>query len=259
MERQRMTYREQRFVYSNYMEASVYPVFWVEHSTGTRTKRKPTSTAQQKLNKENSANELNRIICANFTRKDYYLTLTFAKNPESKERAKKDIENFFARLKRAMRKKGLSDPKWVKCVEKGTRGGRWHAHCVVSGGLAPHEIAELWGRGYVDCKPLMFCTDGCRGVSRYFVKEYKNSPGDQKKEKCWSCSRNCARTQPKTNDYRYSKKRAAELAKDKDNARLIEKLYPDYICSECRTFYNDESGLFYLRLYFYRKDAKLDL
>lgn len=257
MARQRMTYREQKFVYGEFMEVSTYPVFWTEASTGKRTKRKPTSIVQQNLNKANAADEINRIICANFTRRDYYLTITYANDPGSEERVKKDIENFLMRLKRAMRKKGLPVPKWVKCVEQGSRGGRWHAHFVISGGLAPHEIAELWGKGYIDCKPLIFRADGCRGIGGYFVKEHKNKPGDQHKAKCWSCSCNCVRTQPKTNDYRFSKKRAAELAKDRENARVIEKLYPDYICNECRAFYNDSSGLFYLRMYFYRKDAKL--
>ena len=52
---------------------------------------------------------------------------------------------------------------------------------------------------------------------------------------------------------------AAELARENENARLLDKLYPGYICAFCKTFYNDESGLYYLHMGFYKKTARLDL
>lgn len=255
----RTAYREQKFECGDFLEVNIYPVFESPVQGRRRAKRNPTREVQQALNRLNSAKEVNRVICANFTNQDYYITLTFKGDPPDLERAKKDVANFLKKLERMMRRKGLGKPKWIKTIEVGAKSGRIHVHMVISGGLLPVDYQRLWGKGYVDCKPLMFGADGVMGLSRYFVKQSRNVLGDEHKAKSWSCSRNCIRPEPKTNDYRYSRKRAAEMAREKENSRLIEKLYPGYFCSSCEAFYNDESGHYYLHLQFYKKNARLDL
>lgn len=255
----RMVYREQKFYYGDYLEVNIYPVFQKIAKTGRRTARKPTREVQKALNRLNRAKEVNRVICANFTNNDLYITLTVKGEQPTEEEFRKMLDNFIAKYTRALVKKGKDKPKWVKTVEIGIRSGRIHAHLVMSGGLTPQEIQTMWGEGYIDCKPLMFDKDGVQGLSKYFVKQARNESGDGHKRKSWSCSRNCVRSEPKTNDYRYSKKKAAEIARESENARLLEKLYPDYFFSECEPFYNDQSGLYYLHMRFYKKNARLDL
>lgn len=257
--RGRVAYREQKFECGEFLEVNIYPVFQSPVRGRRRAKRKPTREVQQALNRLNAAKEVNRVICANFTNQDYYITLTFKGDPPDLERAKKDVANFLKKLERMMRRKGLGKPKWIKTIEVGAKSGRIHVHMVISGGLLPVDYQRLWGKGYVDCKPLMFGADGVMGLSRYFIKQSRNVPGDEHKAKSWSCSRNCIRPEPKTNDYRYSRKRAAEITRERENSRLIEKLYPGYFCSSCEAFYNDESGHYYLHLRFYKKNARLDL
>lgn len=255
----RMAYREQRFVYGSYLEVNIYPVFQTVAKTGRRTVRKPTREVQQRLNLLNRAKEVNRVICANFTSGDLYLTLTCKGEQPTEERFRRDLDNFLGKYARALAKRGADKPKWVKTIEVGSRSGRIHAHLVITGGIAPHEIQAMWGRGYIDCKPLMFDKDGVLGLAKYFVKQTRNESGDGHRRKSWSCSRNCIRPVPKTNDYRYSKRKAAEIARERENARLLEKLYPDYLFSACEPFYNDENGLYYLHMRFVRKGARLDL
>lgn len=255
----RMAYREQKFYYGDYLEVNVYPVFQTIAKTGRRTARKPTSAAKEKLNRLNRAKEVNRVICANFTHDDLYITLTVKGEQPSEEEFRKMLDNFIAKYTRALAKKGKNKPKWIKTVEIGTRSGRIHAHLVITGGLVPQEIRSMWGKGYIDCKPLMLDKDGAQGLSKYFTKQERNESGDGHKRKSWSCSRNCVRPEPKTNDYRYSKRKAAEIAAEGENARLLEKLYPDYFFSACESFCNDESGLYYLHMRFYKKNARLDL
>ena len=255
----RVAYREQKFECGEFLEVNIYPVVQSPVRGRRRAKRNPTREVQQALNRLNAAKEVNRVICANFTNQDYYITLTFKGDPPDLERAKKDVANFLKKLERMMRRKGLGKPKWIKTIEVGAKSGRIHVHMVISGGLLPVDYQRLWGKGYVDCKPLMFGADGVMGLSRYFVKQPRNVPGDEHKAKSWSCSRNCIRPKPKTNDYRYSRKRAAEITRERENSRLIEKLYPGYFCSSCEAFYNDESGHYYLHLRFYKKNARLDL
>ena len=39
----------------------------------------------------------------------------------------------------------------------------------------------------------------------------------------------------------------------------IEKLYPDYFCAECKAFYNEINGEYYLNIMLYRKDFEPDI
>ena len=255
----RMAYREQKFFCGDHLEVNIYPVFQTIAGTGRRSARKPTREVQKNLNRLNRAKEVNRVICANFTNDDLYITLTVRSEQPTEEDFRKMLDSFIRKYARTLAKKGKGKPKWVKTVEIGTRSGRIHAHLVITGGLTPQEIQTMWGRGYIDCKPLMFDKGGVQGLSRYFVKQARNESGDGHKRKSWSCSRSCVRPEPKVNDYRYSRKKAAEIARECENARLLEKLYPDYFFSSCEPFYNDDSGLYYLHMRFYRKNAKLDL
>lgn len=251
--------REQKFVYGEYLEVNIYPVFRTPRQGRRSTKRKPTRKVQQALNQKNRANEVNRVIGSNFTNNDFYATLTYAGLPPTEEQVRRDVENFLKRYGRALEKKGIV-MKWVKTIEIGSRGGRIHIHLIITGGLTPKELQALWGRGYVDCKPLMFDTNGVLALSKYFCKDLRNEAGDGHRRKAWSCSRNCVHPEPKTNDYRYSRKKAAEIAREGENCRAFEKLYPGYICAYApEPFYNDEMGLYYLHLRFYRAGAKFDL
>lgn len=250
--------REQRFEYGEYLEVNIYPVFRTPRQTKRSITRKPSREVQQVLNRRNRSCEVNRVICANFTNEDLYITVTWKGDPPTEAEFRRELENALKRMGRALAKKGKK-LKWVKTVEPGKKSGRPHAHLVITGGLAPQEIQQLWGKGYVDCKPLMFDKNGVTGLARYFTKLSRNEAGDGKKKKSWSCSRNCVRPQPKTNDYKYSKKRAREIAQEQDNCRVLDKLYPEYICDSCEEFYSDDTGFFYLHLRFYRKGAKFDL
>lgn len=251
--------REQKFVYGEYLDVNIYPVFRTPRQVRRSTKRKPTREAQQALNKKNRANDVNRVICSNFTNDDYYATLTYAGLPPTEEQVRRDVENFLKRYGRALAKKGKA-LKWVKTIEIGAKSGRIHIHLIITGGLSPKELQALWGRGYVDCKPLMFDVNGVMGLAGYFCKEQRNTAGDGHRRKSWSCSRNCTHPQPRTNDYRYSRKKAAEIAREGENCRVLEKLYPGYICAgEPEIFHNDDSGLYYIHMRFYRAGAKFDL
>ena len=251
-------YREQRFEYADYMEVAIYPVAPQPRAT-VKPLRRPSTETQIKLNQLNRARECNRVICANFDNKCYYLTLTYKGEAPSEEQVRKDVESFLRKLKRILCKKGV-ELKWVKTIETGSKGGRIHVHLVITGGLSPFELQQLWGRGLIDCRPLMFGVDGVFGLSKYFVKELRNTAGEPSKKKAWTCSRNCVRPQPKQNDYKYSRKRVETIAREKGNARFFEKLYPEYLCADCETITeNPKNGLKFLHLVFYKAKARFDL
>lgn len=254
-----MRYREQKYFYGDYLEVNMYPVYEFPHSSRRRKLRKPTSKVQERLNQINAERKLARIIPANFTTNDYKFELTYApkNNPDNIERAKKDLSNFFKRVNRARTKRGLERMKYIYAIERGSSNGRIHFHVIMTGGLTINEIAKIWGKGYVDkVLPLMFDEKGCTGIAKYFCKQ-QCSDGNGKYAKRYVTSRNCVKPQPKNNDFKLSKRKVEQLAYDSENHSLFENLYPNYCYAECKPFWNDDSGAYYITLYMYRKDTKL--
>lgn len=256
----KMKYREQKFYCGQYLEVNLFPVWERVFNSGRKAKRKPTSEVQKNLNRHNRERELARVINANFTHNDIKLELTYSPDnaPPSAEKAKKDISNFFRRIKRARAKCGLPELKYIYSLERGVRNGRIHFHVIMSGGLSVNEIARIWGKGYVDkILPLMFNQTGCAGIAKYFCKQQVNEDGKQSKS--WVSSHNLIKPRPKNNDYKFTKRKVRELARESENARLFEAMYSGYLFADCKPFYNDESGLHYLYLRMYRDDAVLDV
>jgi hypothetical protein len=253
--------REQRFRAGDYLELNIYPVFECRRSDGRRRRNRPSKDAVKKINQKNRENEVNRILVANFSTKDYYVTLSYKSAPDSEEQVRRDVRYFIDKLNRRRASQGLDKAKYVKIIERGSRSGRYHIHLVISGeGITPALIAELWGKGYVDCKPLQFSADGLKGLARYFTKD-KQEGGD-KEGSCrhsWSCSRNCVRPQPRTNDHKYSKRAVRSMVEENAAEKVLRAMHPDYILADCETYYRDETGLYYIYAIMYRKDTKLNI
>lgn len=258
----KMRYREQRYECGQYLEVNVFPVWQTEYSTGRTTKRKPTRTVQEKLNQHNAEKSLTRKINSNFSSGDIKCELTYAKNPETVKRAKKDIGNFFARINRLRAKKSLPPVKYIYSLEQGEKSGRIHFHVIMSGGLSLGDIMQCWkktkGAGYVDkCLPLMFGDTGCTGIAKYFCKQRVTDGKITSKR--YVSSHNCIAPKPKNRDYKFSKRAVRALAAESENRRLFESLYPGYCFVDCNPFFNDVSGLHYLYVRMYRRDAVLDI
>lgn len=132
------------------------------------------------------------------------------------------------------------------------------------------QLAKIWGKGYVDkVAPLMFDEQGVTGIARYFaqqqtkiVDEYDEPmlvPDLKPKTKRWVSSHNCVKPEPKNYDYKLTKRDVAFYAQNSEDLRIFEKRYPDYFCSQCKPFWNDETGAYYLQVFLYRKDFKPDI
>ena len=260
----RKYYREQKYKYGDYMEVNIYPVYYHARAKKRSTKRKPSRACQKRLNQLNAERQLARIMAANFTNEDIKLELTYSEEnrPDSIERAKKDLRNFFDRLNRARKKQGLESTKYIYSLEIGEKTKRIHFHLMISGGIKIKDLQKIWGMGYVDkVKPLMFDETGLRGIAKYFCKQQVSDNGstDGMHQKRYQCSRNCITPQPTSNDYKYSKRKVKNIAEDSENRRMIESLYPGYFCAECERFFNENNGENYITIMLYKQDADLDI
>lgn len=268
-----MRYREQIYDYGNYREVKMFPVFSYPHSSHRKKKHKPTRKVQARLNQVNAERALARIIAANFTNDDVKLELTYSREcyPESIERAKRDIVNFFRRVKRARTRAGLPQEfKYIYAFGQGETKGRIHFHVILTGGLSISQLARIWGKGYVDkVVPLMFDEQGVTGMAKYFanqqtkIEEYEDTPmlvpELKPKTKRWVSSHNCIKPEPKNYDYKLTKREVRYYAENCECLNIFEKRYPEYFCSECKPFWNDETGAYYLQIQLYKKTYKPDL
>ena len=238
----RCYYREKKYICGSYVDVQVYPVY--AKAGKRRSKAKPTSEVQEKLNAENSKKKFTRLVHTNFTEKDVALHLTYdkANMPSDAERARKDGQNFLRQLKRLYKKAGL-ELKYVWVCEIGKRSGRIHHHLIISGGVSRDVTEALWGKGYANSKRLQFTENGLRGLSAYFVKQ-------QLFFKRWSASRNLIQPKEQVSDYSYSAREVREIVKFGDVYSFAAR-YEGLTVTDIEFTQNEHNGGFYISAEFF--------
>lgn len=164
-----------------------------------------TSEEQKKRNLQIARKNLTRIINTNFTGDDFFVLLTYDWKATVEE-ARKELANFFLRLKRFRKKNGYSDLKYVAVVES---QGRVHHHIVMNhfDGLSMKEALELlqakWGKGLVKIKRL-YKNQKDNRLATYISKE-----NIEKGAKRWSTSRNLKKPDIKIEKVKETKRKTA--------------------------------------------------
>ena len=174
----KMGYRRRTTVSGPRLDAEVFPVFG-RHQRGElrRAKSRITRDAQQRANDERSRIHLIQLVEANFTEKDVALGLDYAGAAPEPERVDKDIRNFIARVKRARRRAGLPELKYVYAIggdempAAGYSGKRPHVHMIMNGGIDRDELEKMWGRGRANCDRLQPRDEGLGGIAVYFTRQ----------------------------------------------------------------------------------------
>lgn len=240
----RTIYREKIYKCGKYIEINLYPAFKLP---GQRNKKaKPSSKMQKRLNQKNAENNFIRVVNANFTPQDIKCELSYRDNPSDEAEAKRAFKNFIRRTNRLRKKLKLPKLKYAAVLERGSQKGRYHHHVIMSGGLSPQQIAELWGLGYVmKIQPLQFDECGICGIAKYMTK-------DRTGYRRWTGSKNLIHPQPDIRDGRLSQKLVRELAEDTENRRLYESVYEGYFLGQAEKVYNDVNGGVYLHIRMYK-------
>ena len=250
----RTVYREKKYTCGEYLDVYIYPVFETgKPGGGKREKRKPSTEAQKKLNQRHREEKLVRLLHANFTPEDLEIHLTYkGEQPGSDEEATRNLRNYIRRIQRLRKKMGLPPLKYIAVTERGKRGGRYHHHITVNGGIDRDTLESMWEYGYANSRRLQFTEDGLAGLGNYIVKSPVGG-------KAWTASKNLVDPEPRTRDGRISGNKARELAKSLESGEKFakfESLYPGYLMSAAEAFHNDVNGGCYLVARFYRKDGK---
>ena len=206
-----------------YGHVSLFPVRRVSKKRGA--KRKPTSEVQAVLNQKNSERMLTDQIHLNFTPDDDEVSLDYRNGsmPADYEDAKRIIRNFLRRYKpvwSAITGKPVSEFKYIIVTEI-SKKGRFHHHCLFSGGVDARIIQPIWQRGRTTVDPLQFDENGLRGLSKYVMKQrlgYRR----------WMGSRNLKKPAPRQSDYRLTMRELRYINEHPEDVSFIEERFPGW-------------------------------
>ena len=263
-----MKYRRQVWKYGQSMDVLIYPI--KENAPGRGKRRKPSRACQERLNKIHKADRLKRMLGINFTQGDIYFTGTYkdGEQPDSYRRACKDAKNFIARLIRARKRAGISEPfKWVFVAEQGSVSGRWHLHFIFTAGLAWEQISRLWGRGSRKSIDELYYDDegGFKGLAYYFCKVEERAerktepscPGEKYISGRLHSSRNMIKPTCTENDFEITRRKAARIAADKSgDISDIIGMTRGYLITSAEDFFNEIDGCYYLKIHLRRQENK---
>lgn len=168
----------------------VYPAPNPRDSAGVRTgKREMSSEAQRRMNLKYAYQKLELLIAANFGVRDLYVTLTYddAHLPRNRAEARKIMQAFWKRMRKARKEKG-QELYYIYVTEHKHGEGRWHHHALINATGEDYSlIRQLWGQGGVEFKQLRIDRDkNFETLAQYLCKEQRDKVG----LRLWSGSRN---------------------------------------------------------------------
>lgn len=245
--------REQTRICKDYAHFDVYPAF--THTKSRKKKKyKPTSETQKAINQRNAEKYLEMLIEANFDDNDYYLTLTYNKEPETAEEAEKNAYNYIRQLEYKCKKQGKERPCVIWCTEHGKTSGRFHHHLIVKCALGREALENVWrdkrhathGRSNAD--RLQFDENGLAALSVYLQKK---PIGKQR----WHRTRNMKEPIKREND-NMSQKQFKALFDKHATSEDYERAFPGYtLAGEPKRVYNEVNGCCYLSFKMYRTNS----
>lgn len=247
-----MKYRTATIRSGDMLEAEIYPIWGKDQQNRARkAKENLSSEKQRQQNQKRRERYFERLVETNFSEKDTYLTLTFAERANERE-ARKQIRNFFERVKRRREKKQLPELKYIYVIEGDPEGQRQriHSHLLISGGLTMEELKEAWGktRGIIDAQPIQPGDNGLQDLARYMIKQRRQEEWQQGR-RTWCPSRNLKKPKIRVSDTKVSNRRVRIIARgfEHDAREIMEKTYPGYRFCECDVMISDCVSGVYIR------------
>lgn len=240
----RTRYKEHAYVCGNYLDLQIYSEY-AEFKGKRKRRYKPTSEVQKKLNKKNRVRKLVRLLNTNFTTEDLRFDVTYNEdyNPSSAQEAKKQMNNFIRRLKNYRKRNNLPELKYVYVTERGSRNKRFHHHIVMNGGISINKLAEIWGKGYTQAKPLQFDDTGIESLANYLLKN-PITVNEDGSGNSYCLSRNLQKPTEHTHSGRISRRKIEFMFTYTDTSEL-EKLYPGYKLVALSPYFNDVNCGYY--------------
>lgn len=232
-------------------------------SGNRKRKQRETAPAQQNLNSKNARRYLEQLANGNFGKGDLFVTLTYKPEcrPATIADAEKYVRNYLRRIARRRKRDDMEPLKYIlvteaKSDDTGVVKGNVHHHLMMNR-MDRDLVESMWS---ANRKPLGQANtrwmnpdldnngNGLQGLADYMAK-------DPQGKKRWSSSRNLVRPVAQRNDWKYRRRKVAELATDPAAAYVYySEKYPNYnIVSPIAYEYNEVTGEWAAYLKMWRK------
>ena len=245
-----MGYRTITTMAGDILVAEIHPV-WGRETRG-KVKQATYNLTADRIQKYNTARakfHLELLLDTNFTADDLSMTLTYTDNPREAE-VRKDVKNYIARLKRARKRKGLPEMKYVYAIEdeRDGRAKQLHCHLVMSGGIERKEAEEIWRkgsdkRGFTNCDQLQPDKEGLRKLA-FYIYDQNRGKERAKGKRHYSCSKNLTEPKVRNSMSRVRPSKVRKMARDFNAVApsIMEKVYPGYEFVRGLRYQENESG-----------------
>lgn len=227
------------------VESFVYPSYRCRHDM-PRTKRgRESKPSQKRLNDKNAQRYMARLINANFSQGDLFVTFTWDDDnmPADTKEAQKQVSNFFKRINYRRKKRGFENCRYiyVLAVDDYVRP---HVHIVMSGDcMTRDEIEDAWTHCRRKNSRRLEPDDGTllSGLACYLSQ-------NPHKSKRWQSSKNLIKPGKISRSYsKFTKKRVDRMARDYEVCRQeMQKAYPGYQFIDADIRYNGVTAAFYI-------------
>lgn len=245
-----------------YLEVDIFPYSENQKEVNRRGKRakkeKVSAPKQKNLNDKNARRYLTQLANTNFGEEDLHVTATYKDKflPETIEEAEKEVTNYIRRISYRRKKDGLPPLKYILVTEystekNGEKPVRIHHHILMNGGLDRDTVEDLWCKrkrkgekkgeriGFINADRLQPDENGVAALCSYLTKH----PNGKKR---WSSSQNLEKPWSRANDYKYSKREIAKMAKNSPDLSYWERKYEGWKITNSdygiKAEYNEHTG-----------------
>ena len=244
------------------LEIEIYPEFTRKQSKAMGIQpidKKKQQEMQKKLNGKNSRKKFWRLCEHNFHNGDFWITLTYAREPSGMDEALENMQKFIRNVNGKRRRRGIPNAKYLYVTEEVSEDGevvRIHHHLFMDSLLDLETVMKTWKHGgRNECRRIEKDEDGIRGAAFYTAKE-KADTRRRKYKKRWSGSKNLERP-PEKKHHQTKEKDVRRMVRDRDyieqyvnNARLRsgKRRYDGYTYSHSSVYFNDYNAQFYIQI-----------
>ncbi|MBS6504440.1 MAG: hypothetical protein KH415_23025 [Clostridium sp.] len=227
-----------------YVEKEIYPLWKCKSKSPRGAKTKETTDKMKKLNTNNKAKEMTRLMNTNFTEEDLYITLTYKGKPPTLDRAKKDMRNFLDRIRTWWKKnKPKEEFKYIYVIDyvddpDKTKRTRIHHHLVMSG-MDMDVVRKNWKLGRKTVERLQPDEVGFEGLATYMARQSKTKYGR---------SRNLKKPKITKSRTSLSNRKAESLGMDVNmHKEFFEGKYKDLLFIGCEVYKSKDYPGVYIR------------
>lgn len=258
----RCIYATKEIYAGDQLEIEIYPEFTRKQAEVLRVNpvnRKQQQENQKKLNNRNSRKKFWRLCEHNFHNGDFWITLTYAKEPEGIEEAVGNMQKFIKNVNGKRRRRGLPNAKYLYVTEEVSEDGevvRVHHHLFMDSMMDMDTVMKTWKHGgRNECRRIEKDEDGINGAASYTTKE-KADTKRKKYKKRWNGSKNLEKP-PEKKHHQTKEKDVRRMVRNREyieqyvkNARLRggKKRYDGYTYSHSSVYFNDFNARSYIRI-----------